>query len=238
MGANRMGKAGRLVALAAVASTLTLGIGLVVPTLRILPAARANAPARLTDRDFWRLSDDASEANGYFRSDNLTSNELGFERVIPELVARTRPGAAYLGVGPEQNFTYIAALRPSIAVIFDIRRGNLLVQLMYKAIFELTTNRADFVSMLFSRPRPPGLSAATPVTDLFAAFAGTVNDEALYERNLGSDHGSTAEGSQAAAVGGRHGWPAPCLPRVLRPRIRDSLFADLLGADDGHGRSR
>jgi hypothetical protein len=186
MGANRMGKAGRLVALAAIASALTLGIGLIVPTVRIVPAARANAPARLTDRDFWRLSDDASEANGYFRSDNLTSNELGFERVIPELVARTRPGEAYLGVGPEQNFTYIAALRPSIAIIFDIRRGNLLVQLMYKAIFELTTNRADFVSMLFSRPRPPGLSAATPVTDLFAAFAGTVNDEALYERNLGT----------------------------------------------------
>ena len=98
-----------------------------------------------------------SEPDGYFRSDTLTSNELLFERVIPELLERTRPGGVYLGVGPEQNFTYIAALRPPLAIIFDIRRGNMLVQLMYKALFELAKDRADFVSMLFSRPRPPGL---------------------------------------------------------------------------------
>jgi hypothetical protein len=55
---------------------------------------------------------------------------------------------------------------------------------MYKAIFELTRDRADFVSMLFSRPRPERLNADSPVTDLFAAFTSTSNDEALYERNL------------------------------------------------------
>ena len=62
--------------------------------------------------------------------------------------ARTRPGDVYLGVGPEQNFTYIAAVKPSMAVIFDIRRGNLHVQLMYKALFELAADRADFLSSL------------------------------------------------------------------------------------------
>ena len=31
----------------------------------------------------------------------------------------------------------MAAVRPAFAVIFDIRRGNMLVQLMYKALFEL-----------------------------------------------------------------------------------------------------
>ena len=164
---------------------LAVGAGLAVaPTLLHATLAGAKLSARLTDREFWQLSLDASEPNGYFRSDNLTSNELEFERVIPELLTRTRPGAAYLGVGPEQNFTYMAATRPAIAVIFDIRRGNLLLQLMYKAIFELTKDRADFVSMLFSRPRPKGLSAETPVPDLFAAFGATANDEALYERNL------------------------------------------------------
>ena len=98
-------------------------------------------------------------------------------RVIPELVTRTKPGEVYLGVGPEQKFTYMAATRPALAIIFDIRRGNLLVQLMYKAIFELTRDRADFVSMLFSLPRPERLTADSTVADLFAAFASTSNDD-------------------------------------------------------------
>jgi len=149
-----------------------------------IPRAATTLPAHLTDHEFWQLSADASEPDGYFRSDNLTSNETGFLRVIPELVARTKQGQVYLGVGPEQNFTYIAATRPALAIIFDIRRGNLLVQLMYKAIFELTRDRADFVSMLFSRPRPERLSADSSVTDLFSAFAAASGDEELYERNL------------------------------------------------------
>src|SRR5215471_16222539 len=156
----------------------------IVAALLAIPRAATTLPSRLSDHEFWQLSSDASEPDGYFRSDNLTSNETGFLRVVPELVARTKQGQVYLGVGPEQNFSYMAATRPALAIIFDIRRGNLLVQLMYKAIFELTRDRADFVSMLFSRPRPERLNADASVTDLFAAFASTTNDEALYERNL------------------------------------------------------
>src|SRR5262245_15199335 len=78
------------------------------------PAARETLPARLADGEFWRLATESSEADGYFRSDNLTSNELLYERVIPALTMRVRPGVVYLGVGPEQNFTYMAALRPSM----------------------------------------------------------------------------------------------------------------------------
>jgi hypothetical protein len=157
---------------------------IVAALMAAMPRAATTLPARLSDREFWQISVDASEPDGYFRSDNLTSNETGFLRVVPDLVARAKPGQAYLGVGPEQNFSYIAATRPALAIIFDIRRGNLLVQLMYKAIFELTRDRADFVSMLFSRPRPERLSADSPVTDLFTAFVATNNDEALYDRNL------------------------------------------------------
>ena len=156
----------------------------IVAALLAIPRAATTLPSRLSDHEFWQLSSDASEPDGYFRSDNLTSNETGFLRVVPELVTRTKQGQVYLGVGPEQNFSYIAATRPALAIIFDIRRGNLLVQLMYKAIFELTRDRADFVSMLFSRPRPERLTADSTVADLFAAFASTSNDEALYERNL------------------------------------------------------
>src|ERR1700730_18181415 len=132
--------------------------------------AGAALSSRLTDQEFWKIATDASEPNGYFRSDNLTSNELWFQHVIPDLVQRTHPGGVYLGVGPEQNYTYIAAVRPEMAISFDIRRGNMLLQLMYKAIFELSTDRADFVSMLFSKPRPNGLGPNVTVDELFDAF--------------------------------------------------------------------
>jgi hypothetical protein len=152
--------------------------------LTAMPRAASKLPSRLSDAEFWQLSTRASESDGYFRSDNLTSNELGFLHVIPELVARTRPGEGYLGVGPEQNYTYIAATRPAMAIIFDVRRGNLLLQLMYKAIFELTKNRADFVSMLFSRPRPDLLAADPTVVGLFNGFNRVPADEALFDRNV------------------------------------------------------
>src|SRR3954471_22985320 len=85
-------------------------------------SARAqNLPDRLSDRDFWKFITDVSEPGGYFRSDNFLSNERQYQFVIPDLQQITRPGGVYLGVGPEQNFTYIVALQPRLAIIFDIR---------------------------------------------------------------------------------------------------------------------
>ena len=145
-------------------------------------------PDRLTDQEFWKIVQDSSEPGGYFRSadiTNLTSNELQYEYVLADLVHRTKPGGVYLGVGPEQNYTYIAAIKPRMAVIFDIRRGNLDLQLMYKAIFELSKDRADFVSMLFSRPRPAGLTASSSASQLFQSFASLrPANEAVFAKNL------------------------------------------------------
>src|SRR5581483_4949972 len=140
-------------------------------------------PESLSRADFWQLSAGASEPDGYFRSPNLTSNEVQFQYVIPELIRNVKPGNVYLGVGPEQNFTYIAALKPSMAIIFDIRRGNLLLQLMYKAIFELASDRAEFVSLLFSRSRPPGLGPDRTVTDLMAAYGELTGSRVEFEKN-------------------------------------------------------
>jgi hypothetical protein len=151
------------------------------------PAAgrRADLPERLSDHEFWRLTEDLSEPNGYFRSDNLLSNEQVFARILPELISRTKPGGVYLGVGPEQNFTYIAAIKPKMAFIIDIRRGNLHLQLMYKAIFELSPDRADFLSRLFTKPRPEGLTAQSTARDLFAAYdAAPTASEDVYKENL------------------------------------------------------
>ena len=116
--------------------------------------AQSTIPSRLSDKDLWQLNADFSEPNGYFRSDNFLSNERGYQAVIPSLVKAAKAGRIYLGVGPEQNYPYILALKPALAIIFDVRRGNLHEQLLYKAIFEMSSDRVDFLSRLFSRPKP------------------------------------------------------------------------------------
>lgn len=149
-----------------------------------LTIAAASLPARLGDREFWRLVSESSEPDGVFRSDNLLSNELGFQFVIPELARTTKSGRVYMGVGPEQNFTYIVATKPAMAFIVDIRRGNLDLHLMYKALFELSTDRAEFVSRLFSKKLPDGLSAKSTSSEIFEAFWNVTTDPAIFNENL------------------------------------------------------
>jgi len=156
---------------------LQLGLGLAV-------RAAESLPAQLTDEEFWKLSSESSEPDGTFRSDNLLSNESYFQYVIPRLNEMTKPGRVYMGVGPEQNFTYIAALKPKIVFILDIRRGNLDLQLMYKALFELSKDRAEFVSRLFARKRPDGLNAKSTAEDIFSALEKVMSSELLYAENL------------------------------------------------------
>ena len=129
---------------------------------------RSSVPTSLSDSDFWELIEQVSERAGTFDlSENLVSNEPTFVENIRRL---RRTGGVYIGVGPEQNFSYIAHVRPQVAFIVDIRRENLDLHLLYKALFELTNDRADFVSLLFSRPRPTGLGGSSSVDDIFNTF--------------------------------------------------------------------
>src|SRR5204862_3805758 len=64
------------------------------------------------------------------------------------------------------------------------RHGNYDVQLMYKALFELSKDRVDFVSRLFSRKRPPELTAQSSVGEIFNAIATASGSKELYEENL------------------------------------------------------
>ncbi|HTK29956.1 MAG TPA: hypothetical protein VL309_10410 [Vicinamibacterales bacterium] len=146
--------------------------------------ASGELPHELSDRAFWRMVGEFSEPGGSFRSDNLVSNETAFQHVIPALKQRLPAGGVYLGVGPDQNFTYIAAFHPRMAFIVDIRRQNLLLHLMYKALIEMSDDRADFLSRLFSRARPRGLSKASTPEELFTAYAASAPTEAAYENNL------------------------------------------------------
>jgi hypothetical protein len=163
------------------ASVLLLGVTLVAAPRAFV---RADLPTRLTDQQFWQMVNDLSEPGGSFRSDNLLSNEIWYQFIIPDLKRDLKPGGVYLGVGPEQNFTYIAALEPKMVIIFDIRRGNLHTQLMYKALFALASSRAEFVSLLFSRPLPAGLGPASTAQELFAASSASATTEELYQANF------------------------------------------------------
>jgi hypothetical protein len=100
------------------------------------------------------------------------------------LKENTRPGGVYLGVGPDQNFTYIVALQPRIAFIVDIRRQNMLEHLMYKALIEVSEDRADFLSKLFSRKRPEGISPESTPEELFQAFREVQADRDSFYANF------------------------------------------------------
>jgi hypothetical protein len=139
-------------------------------------------PAALGAAEFWDLGARLSEPAGQFdHSDNLVSNEIRFVHNVWLLRAS---GGVYIGVGPEQNFSYIARLQPAMAFIIDIRQENRNLHLLYKALFELSSDRADFLSRLFSRERPAGVGAKTTVQDLFALYGAATAGERLYEANL------------------------------------------------------
>jgi len=166
-------------------ASLLLIVALAGSTPRVATRGLADLPEKLSDQEFWQLSADLSEPNGQFQSDNLLSNEMVFPRIVPDLIAKTKPGGVYLGVGPEQNFTYIAAMKPRMVFITDIRRGNLELQLMYKALFEMSADRAEFVSRLFTKPRPAGLTTESTARDLMNVYWDIpTSDEATYNANL------------------------------------------------------
>ncbi len=121
------------------------------------PSAVAEARGATGSVDFPELVGRLSEESGYFDTDNLISNETSYLHVLGAMRRRGIEGGAYLGVGPGQNFSYIARQRPSIAIILDIRRDNLLLHLLYKALFELSEDRASYLALLVGREVPENL---------------------------------------------------------------------------------
>jgi len=106
---------------------------------------------QINDHEFARLVESLSEPEGYFNSDNFISNEAGYLKVLPLLDRLSIRGGVYMGVGPDQNYSYIAEIRPQLALMVDIRRQNLIEHLYYKALFALSPDRVEFVQRLFGR---------------------------------------------------------------------------------------
>jgi hypothetical protein len=115
--------------------------------------------ASAASTEFARLIERLSEPGGYFDTDNLISNESSFQHVMGALRKRHVTGGAYIGVGPDTSFTYIAQIRPKLAFIVDIRRDNLLQHLLFKALFAQAHNRLEFLCLLFGKPAPAELKA-------------------------------------------------------------------------------
>ncbi|HEV8612706.1 MAG TPA: hypothetical protein VGQ73_04285, partial [Gemmatimonadales bacterium] len=186
-------------------------LALQVPLL--LAVARASAQST----EFSRLVSRLSEAGGYFDSDNLVSNETSYLHVLPALRALDVQGGAYLGVGPEQNFSYLAEIKPELAILIDIRRDNMLLHLLFKAMFEVSRNRMEYLCLLYGRPTPPVLARWTdqPLQDILTYLDITPGDSAHFAR-------SHAELMDRVA---RFGVPLMDSDRVTLRRFHDEFFA-------------
>ncbi len=150
---------------------------------------RAAAPARAIERalskeEFARIVEKFSEPNGYFDSDNLISNEASYLHVMGKMRQMKVSGGAYIGVGPDQSFSYIAQIRPNIVFITDIRRDNLLQHLFFKSLFSLSRNRLEFLCLLFGRPVPSDLKSwdSRGIQEIIAYLDKTPSKRELFEK--------------------------------------------------------
>jgi hypothetical protein len=155
-----------------------------VPLRTATVTSTSTLPAKLSDADYWKLESDISEPGGYFRiEDNYTSNEGEVGQLFTMLRETGVKGGVFMGVGPEQNYSYMAAIRPEMAFIVDIRRQAVMQHLMYKAMFELAKDRADFISILFAKPRPAGLDSSSSIQNIWEAYRTVKTDSALAAKN-------------------------------------------------------
>src|SRR5947207_9766707 len=153
----------------------------IIPWTREQP--RAATDVQVSIEQFGRYIDQWSEPEGYFDTDNFISNETSYLHVIDQLQKRVRPGGIYVGVGPDQNFSYIAHTRPMLAIITDIRRQNMLQHLWFKALFAMASNRVEFLSLLVSRETPRVKPDAT-LEQVLQAVRTSPTDESLFTKNL------------------------------------------------------
>ena len=208
-------------------------------------------PSRLSDEAFWHMVTSFSEEGGYFRFENFLSNELAFQVVIPALRETTKPDGVYLGVGPEQNFTYMAGIQPKMAFILDIRRQNLIVHLMYKALFELSSDRAEFLSRLYARKRPSGLDATSTAAALFDAYGSLETSPDLEQKTLTEikdllikEHKFDLTGDDLGTIGYVYMVFVQAGPLLdysfggLGAGWGTPTYADLMVATDGQGQNR
>lgn len=105
-------------------------------------------------------------------ADNLMTNEDSIASVLDRV--RELPGrTAYLGVGPDQNYSMIAAARHSVALILDYRTKNRNLHLLHKPLVEMSADRRAYLSRFWARSPMIDPAAWADAARLVAAFAAT-----------------------------------------------------------------
>ena len=146
-------------------------------------AASRLAEASKDHKAFAALSARLSEPGGHFDSDNLISNETSYLHVIGKMREIGVSGGVYVGVGPDQSFSYIAKIRPRMALMIDIRRDNLLQHLIFKALFARAENRIEYLCLFFGKPFPKTKGwEQRDVKELVDYIDGTASDPKLFEK--------------------------------------------------------
>jgi hypothetical protein len=146
------------------------------------PLSTANGllfPSR--DRRFDQIVRALSEPNAGPGADNLMTNEDSFTRIVDTIDRKVTPGETYIGVGPDQNFTYIAHARPMLAFIVDYRRRNLLLHLYHQALFALSKDRAAYLSRLTARRPDPMPGEDATAEALVSAYKQVPMNRALLD---------------------------------------------------------
>ncbi len=227
------------------------------------PAARPSGPRKMMmperledvafparDRPMARVMADLSEPGTGRPADNLVTNEDSFARVAADLDRLVPPGGAYLGVGPDQNLTYIARSRPRLAFILDFRRRNALVHLVHKAILMIEPDRPGYLARLLARDPGP-LPDRPSADDLAAAFARPPVDRARLDAAIAAVAATLAplglladaDRPDLATIQSRIAGPGlgarflalpmyPTLGRLIRSRDRHGRPAHFLARDE------
>lgn len=231
---------------------LTVGAWLALITAP-LPAQRG--VDSLSAAAFGALSARLSGAGGYFDTDNLISNEKSLLHPLTLLDAREVRGGVYIGVGPDQNFNYIARVQPRLAIITDIRRDNLLHHLLFQALFTAASSRQEFLALWTGRPMPAepvpvsidelvAWAARTPATAASRARALQVVRERVQASGipLSADDLATIArfhtafitegvGLRFTSVGRAPQWYYPTLGELLRERDLAGRQTSYLASD-------
>jgi len=121
------------------------------PVPRPMPWTGPPQQAELGAAEWLWLQRACSERGGRFFSPNLVSNESSYLQPAAELVALPK-GLGYVGVGPEQTFSYLAMLEPSLAFVLDLRPDNARLHWLYKGLFLAAPSRAEWLALLLGRP--------------------------------------------------------------------------------------
>jgi hypothetical protein len=205
-------------------------------------------PAR--DQALARVVADLSEPESGRPADNLVTNEDSFARVAGDLGRLAPRGSIYLGVGPDQNLTYMAHARPRLAFVLDFRRRNALLHLAHKALLALAPDRASYLTRLTAR-RPARLPDDPSANDLVAAFSrgemdrirldSTIAEVAEYLRPLGVV--AATEWTELATIQAKLAGPGldarflalpmyPTFARLIRSRDRLGHPAHFLAREE------